>query len=477
MNLHPNVANLQLLLVIYLVLFAVLTMGTWFSKRPSVGLPLCYAFALTITHFFGAMIYAVPSYSPSSAILKQAGNNLNTTFAGFNLTVEGFFGLVLGWFAATAFLGQGTSLQLRRMTPAVRERMPRFLLSLSFLFFFIFAPILRAVPSLGSMGNAGTGLSVIAAALGCWKAWVRRDTKLLLWWVVGSTIAFPATTLLFMGFMGYGVGAATILWLFVFSFYRPRWQSVMLLVLCCYGGLSLYINYMVSRGAIRRSVWGDQAMSSRVDAVRRMFLNFEFFNLKNNDHLELIDVRMNQNHLVGTCVNYMERSGMEFEHGKTLAVAAVAWVPRLLWPGKPVTGGSGGIVAKHTGMSFGEGTSVGVGQIMEFFINFGHLGVVIGLGVMGFLLRWFDLRAAQHLMAGDYWSFARWFLPAMGMLQAGGNAAEIVGTTAAGGVFVYFVHSIYFKEYYVLARAKKGEDPQPANTLPVSKAPSFRVRK
>ena len=478
MNLHADVSNMQLLVGVYLLLFGVLTCATWFSRRPTVGLPLCYGFSLTLTHFFGAMIYAIPSYHSSSDVIKQAGNSLLTTFTGFVPVVEGLFGLVLGWFVANNFVAPSSRLQLRRMTPVVRERMPKFLLYISIMFFFVVGPIIRVIPSLGSMGNAGTGLSVIAAALGCWKAWLRADTKNLVLWLAGSTLAFPATTLLFMGFMGFGVVAATTLWLFVFSFYRPRWVSTALLVIMCFGGLSLYVNYMVSRNSIRRSVWGDQAMTSRFEAIRKMFVNFELFNYKNNDHLELIDLRMNQNHLVGVCVQYMERSGMAFEHGSTLAAAAVAWVPRVLWPGKPITGGSGSLVAKHTGMTFAQGTSIGVGQIMEFYINFGHVGVVVGLAVMGFCLRWFDIRAGQHLIEGDYWSFARWFVPAMGMLQSGGNAAEIVGTTAAGAVFMQFVHTMYFESYYVDTRPKKKKDvdeSKPAWTEP--SLPSFRVRK
>lgn len=454
MFLSPSIFHLQLLLCLWLMLFATLAMATWKSRRPTAGLPLAYVFALTMVHFFGAFCYGMPQYRPSHQMLIDGGNSLLNTFYGFEVAVLGLSGFVGGWLLAGRVISDRVRHQVQRLTPMIRERMPSFLLILSLLFFFIFAPIMRAVPSLGSMGNAGTGLSVIAVCLGCWRAWEKHDTKKLLQWIVVSSVSFPFVTVIFLGFMSYGVAAATLVWLFVFSFYRPRWLSSLVLFVLVYAGMSLYINYMASRNAIRRSVWGEEAITSRIETATRMFSHFEFLSPTNNNHLELIDIRMNLNNVIGISVNYMQVTGNPFARGETLKTAAIAWIPRILWPGKPKFGGSGNIVSQYTGIKFAEGTSVGVGQVLEFYINFGYMGVFTGLFIFGVALRYFDLRAGYYLYTGDYWSFARWFLPGVAMVQPGGNLAEVVGATAAAGVFVFILHKIYFEGQYVDTRFK-----------------------
>ena len=59
-------------------------------------------------------------------------------------------------------------------------------------------------------------------------------------------------------------------------------------------------------------------------------------------------------------------------------------VPRALWPDKPAVGGGGSLVTEYTGIPFEEGTSVGAGQVLEFYVNFGIPGVLAGFAGLGF---------------------------------------------------------------------------------------------
>ena len=70
----------------------------------------------------------------------------------------------------------------------------------------------------------------------------------------------------------------------------------------------------------------------------------------------------------------------------------MALVPRVLWPDKPVYGAAVHIVADMTGLHLDENTSWGVGNVMEFQINFGTTGVIIGFLILGFSLGWLDFR-------------------------------------------------------------------------------------
>ena len=109
----------------------------------------------------------------------------------------------------------------------------------------------------------------------------------------------------------------------------------------------------------------------------------------------------------------------------------------MLWPDKPVYGGSGHIVADMTGLQLNENTSWGVGNVMEFQINFGTPGVVIGFLVLGFLLGWLDLKAALADSRGDLGNLIMYFLPGLALIQPNGSLVELSGGAAAAAVAAY----------------------------------------
>jgi hypothetical protein len=121
----------------------------------------------------------------------------------------------------------------------------------------------------------------------------------------------------------------------------------------------------------------------------------------------------------------------------------LAVVPRLFWPGKPVRAGSPEVVEQFTGIPFNEETSVGVGQVMEFYINFGRIGVLLGFFGMGVLLRMVDAAAARHLYRGDWAGFVTWFLPGLGFVQTGGSLIEVSGTVATCTLLVIVLNKVF----------------------------------
>jgi hypothetical protein len=440
--------SLQTLLYIWLGLCFILLLATWYTRRPGVGLPLCYAFSTSLLHVPGAIAYAMPGYQPKFQVLVDNQSSLKATQMGFEITTIGLLGLVLSWFFATPCIGTRVRLQALRIMPVINTKLPGTLLVMSLLFFFVLFPIMRLVPSMGSLGSSGVSLSMVAASAACWQAWKSGDKMRFYGWLIGSSIAFPFITLIFLGFMSFGTSSVITVWMFVMSFYRPRWLAIVVLFLFMYGGMSVFVNYMRERNAIRESVWSQQQMSTRFDQIANLATNFELLDLSNNYHLEALDIRLNQNHLVGLSADYIARGRVDFSKGFTLWVAATAWIPRVLWPDKPSMAGSSGMVAHFTGLTFSKGTSVGIGHIMELFINYGRWSVFAGVFMIGFLLRWFDLRAGQYLVSGDYWSFGRWFLPATGLLNVAGNVATAVASMAAAFVFVTAIHRVFFASYY-----------------------------
>ena len=118
---------------------------------------------------------------------------------------------------------------------------------------------------------------------------------------------------------------------------------------------------------------------------------------------------------------------MTYARGDTLWDALLALIPRAIWPDKPITAGSGNLVSRYHRHRFAAGTSVGVGQVMEFYANFGTLGVVIGFMIMGVFVTALDWQAANGWRARDLHGFVLWFLPGIALLQVGGQLVEIDG--------------------------------------------------
>ncbi|MBM3733828.1 MAG: O-antigen polysaccharide polymerase Wzy [Acidimicrobiia bacterium] len=76
-----------------------------------------------------------------------------------------------------------------------------------------------------------------------------------------------------------------------------------------------------------------------------------------------------------------------FFAGKTLRPLLYVPIPRLIWPDKPSEGIGNQIGHLYRILNPGDmTTSVNLPWIVEFYINFGLVGVVLGLGLSGFIL-------------------------------------------------------------------------------------------
>jgi hypothetical protein len=219
---------------------------------------------------------------------------------------------------------------------------------------------------------------------------------------------------------------------FAANFLRPRWKVLVAASLLAYVGLSVYITYMRDRSDIRRMVWGGSSFTDRASQLRGTFAGMEWFDYRSQAHLDRVDNRLNQNFLVGAAVLRLDRALVPFADGATFEDAALSLVPRVLWPNKPIVGGSGDLVSTYTGIRFADGTSVGVGQVLECYINFGRTGIVIGFVMIGMVLVLADRSALRALERGSVFGFAIRYLPALGLLQVGGSFAEVVSTAGAG---------------------------------------------
>jgi len=77
----------------------------------------------------------------------------------------------------------------------------------------------------------------------------------------------------------------------------------------------------------------------------------------------------------------------DYEWGKTIYFTPIsAFIPRLIWPGKPETG-LGEFFRDNYWL--GTGGRIAVTQVGELYLNFGLIGILLGMGVLGIFHRAF----------------------------------------------------------------------------------------
>jgi hypothetical protein len=423
-----------LLCVAVLVAFVV---HPWTRRVDSVGLPLCYILALGMIHWLGGLIHALPvvwrsAPDPFTPVGFQQAFWATLAFAGGSLLVAPFI---------LKFFMRGESVSTLSEPKPEQVRLPKIYLVLGIVFFGVLAPSLANIPTISAISVCGIYLAVVGVCLACWSAYLQRKPSALFGWVLAICV-LPFVTILTLGFVGYGAVAALLVFTFVASFYRPRWHAAVGLIVLIVLGLSLFITYFRDRSALRDKVWGGAAYMDRFDTLVDTLSNFEVIDLENPRHLQSIDARLNQNYLVGRVVRTIELGQEQFANGGTISEALLALVPRILWPDKPVEAGSGNTVSRYARMKFAQGTSIGIGQVMEFYINFGTLGVFLGFTVMGVIVRVVDTMAAIRLKEGDWEGFMSWFVPSISLVNVGGSLVEVVGTAGASVALVFVVNRI-----------------------------------
>jgi len=75
--------------------------------------------------------------------------------------------------------------------------------------------------------------------------------------------------------------------------------------------------------------------------------------------------------------------------------------------------------------------------VLEFYINFGTLGVIGGFALYGWLLGRMDSWVMECLYQGDQRRFLFWFLISLALLQPGGNLLEVFTSAAGAAVTAY----------------------------------------
>jgi hypothetical protein len=424
-------------MVTLLIWFAVgigLTCIVCRGRKGSAGMPLAYFLGLSLIHVPGAILY-----------LDADGSNV--TRIGFEQTTIGavafLVGVIIARYAFVRPLGQqasaGQTQDFTHLRVTTLDRLALLYVLVGSVVFFALMPLVASIPSATAIVSPLGSLILVGA---CIRLWVASESRnwLKFWSTMALLPVLPLATLIQGGFLGFGTGWALAIITFVFAQSKRKLIYFLLAPAVFFGGLSVFVNYMAARGEFRQLVWYQQvSIGDRLSRVADIFRDFKWLDLSNFEHRKAIDDRLNQNQFIGIAVQRLELGAVEYASGDTLGKVAMGLIPRVIWPDKPPVGGGGSMVHDFTGIEFAEGTSIGAGQVFEFYVNFGSLGVIVGFLLYGLLAGRMDLSVIKYLRQGDQKRLLLWFLPCMALLQPGGNLVEIIVGTVSSAITAYSI--------------------------------------
>jgi hypothetical protein len=395
----------------------------WLLRRDrlSLGLPIAYLYSLLLIHVPGAFAHIVG---------RDFLLNSDLIEVGMRFTALGSMCFVAG-----VWLARSSSPKMLIRREANRQHFWWFCLLGGWSCIYGLSPLYQ-IPSVSAAVDKGGAIWMLGVLLGLRAAFERGDCKRIGIWF-GALVVFPFLMLLLGGFLSYGSAAIIIVCAALTISTRTYWRAVVGITVFIFLSLSVFVNYYQHRNDIRDQVWGGAPLDARIDSVVDTVREFEWLDPTNPRHLIAFDQRLNQNYFVGLAAQRIQHGQVNYLEGDSVWEGLLSLIPRALWPEKPVFAGSPQIVSKMTGLRFSPTTSFGVGNVMEFQINFGIPGVVIGFFLLGWLIGTLDLKAAVAEGRGDLGGVILLFLPGVALIQPNGSLVELTGGSAAALVAAY----------------------------------------
>lgn len=390
------------------------------GSRLSLGLPLAYLICLAIIHLPGGLVHWLNPIDLAGGAESEVG---------LAITARSMLFFVVG----VAICNWRFPLRPQPVPLRHDPRLWRFCAVNGLLIGVVAAP-LRSFPSAQSLIQAA-GLLWMAGTILALRFYSSPcgNLKSLLQWI-GVSLIYPFFSLFGAGFLGYGISAVTQLYSFMLVRRRNLIIATATMLVAFYLGLGVFVTYFAGRDEIRSAVWGGATTEERLIAIRNTFASISLFDPADLEQARMIDTRLNQNYLVGVSALNIQEGKVNPANGSTIIQAFISLVPRVIWPDKPDVGGSGSLVSDFTGIEFAEGTSVGIGNVMEAYVNFGDIGCLVIFGSLGYLIRWLDLRAFLADQQGNDQRYLAAMMPAMAMIQPGNSLNELIVSTAAAWI-------------------------------------------
>lgn len=343
------------------------------NKREAGLIPL-----MPLHGIFYALTFGIPVFSNKTAWL--AGSEVDITDA-LVLTILGLLCLYLGYYGFSRFFGGLKPIRSRNVPlhQQIKAAWILFGMYLSFQFF----PILRKLPSVeqlsAPLGYLSLGILALLALGGKLPRWhlVLFKVSVVFTLLVTTLSGSLAPTVLFLAFFGI---------LYWNKKRRIPWHFILISALVAILLNPVKLNY-------RDVVWySEQSSLSYYDkaivlsnVVQEYYSNADIFATISEDTSTVN--RLAHIATLGYVVN-MTPASVPYWSGDSYYTLWTSFIPRVIWPDKPKS---------NIGQDFGhryeligphdEWTSINLPWLVEFYANFGTLGVLVGMFFVGVFFR------------------------------------------------------------------------------------------
>jgi len=388
----------------------------------TIGLSLVYLFNFSIVHFWGSVFFISPGYW---------NNQLEETITGYKYSTIAFVCFCIGSLVFYFNWGKNNKLNENQIRYHKIGEEPLLYFLMGFVLFFILKNKIIGIPTLTAFVSMGQQLLIVGLCLLLYKNYY-LGRKFTFSFLIIFSFLIPFITIINDGLLGTGLAMFLTVIVFLTNFYKFNFRYLMIVLIGIFVGLSFYQSYLRDRQEIRDLVYGGATISERVEQLNYTLTNLELFNPFDSEHLDRINNRLNQNWIVGAAVIYMESESEEYAKGATFKEAVFNVVPRVIWKNKPSFAGDTSRVEKYTGLKFAEGTSVGMPQVMELYINYAVYSVILGFFFIGLIFSYFDYKAHIKIHNGEFDKFVYYFLPALAFMRVETPILESISGAAAG---------------------------------------------
>lgn len=404
-------------------------------RHRSMGLPFAFLMMYTQMHA-GALVHLVEGYDHHTDLyLDSLGYTRDTVADGLEASFLALLGAFLG------FLLTGSVMDTPRVQAAVSlhpaQRHAKTLVVIGVGTLILEAGLHRIgvdLPGLQAVMVSARDLSAVGALPIILYFYVSDRKRLAIAVTAAFSVLIPAVNLVTTAILADSIEKAAAIFAFCLTL-KSNSRSTFRRNLTLTGAVVLVsfvfaTFYLQMRGELRGLVWGGGSISGAAQLTVDAAEKFNSASSQDYTALAAIDGRLNQNIYIGLAIEQLRSLPNTYENGDTIILALFGWVPRFVWPDKPVRGGAA-FLTKHTGKEVQEGVSFGAGPVFELYVNFAYWGVFLGFIVLGSIVRAFDIHAIRALDRANVARFAQYYLAGLAMVSPLADLFFIVTAVAS----------------------------------------------
>jgi hypothetical protein len=380
------------------LLLYVITLLFWIGcihGEGGIGLGIRFLFLLSTFDFFlaGPFLYFLADITP-----KGVGENYRN--AALSLTLYGFLSfLVAGYYIVPSLMGSRLSMPTAWTALATKERLAvqrkagYHLLKVG-LVSLLLNPIALRIPTVRAIWSTINCLIETGMVMLFINAILANDRRRLVNLFM-LQVGIGAVRAVFSGHFGFVVLQSQLLLCLALLSSRPRPSAWLILgVAGCIAFIPVTI-WLSGREKMREAMGKGAGISERITAFLEGATMPDSINPIDEANLNRVQERLDYSNLFAAALQHTPENE-PYAMGSTIfEPAMMALIPRIIWPSKPISAGGSAYVTRFTGIDF-QNASIATSYFFEFYVNYGPVAVIIGMGILGLVCGLGDYYYFKH---------------------------------------------------------------------------------